>query len=185
MIFAIKNTHKVEKDPEKRKLLEQNNFQILNTIGQGGFGVVYQAHRLEVGVVAAKVVNNDDFQAGEWDTAGILNNDPDQSVQNLVEQRKKLPIPIVRTIMLQILNGIQYIHSKGIIHKDIKPSNILMHSPPGCGRVILKMTDFGEAVIKQDNLNPPYVNVAGTDVYMPPEEIFAFDTGQFFADEKV
>ncbi|KAA6377248.1 MAG: hypothetical protein EZS28_027226 [Streblomastix strix] len=47
--------------------------------------------------------------------------------------------------MKQILEGMRAFHSSGFIHRDIKCDNVLLHSPPGSGRVYIKISDFGFA----------------------------------------
>ncbi|KAA6396938.1 MAG: hypothetical protein EZS28_007534 [Streblomastix strix] len=58
-------------------------------------------------------------------------------------------------------------HSAGLIHRDIKCDNILLHSPPGSGRVYAKISDFGFAK-KADSTNKQ-TYLAGTIPFMAPE----------------
>ncbi|KAA6353574.1 MAG: putative serine/threonine-protein kinase H1, partial [Streblomastix strix] len=71
--------------------------------------------------------------------------------------------------MKQIFEGIRVIHAAGLIHRDIKCDNILLHSPPGSGRVYAKIADFGLA--KKENLNndKEKIYTAGTLPYQAPE----------------
>ena len=57
---------------------------------------------------------------------------------NFVRKRKKCDEPLAKVLFKQIIEGIGYIHSKSILHRDIKLDNILLD---GKGRV--KIADFG------------------------------------------
>ncbi|QJR13417.1 protein kinase domain-containing protein [Usitatibacter palustris] len=72
-------------------------------------------------------------------------------------------------IIRQILDGLGYTHAQGVIHRDLKPGNILMNED---GRV--KITDFGVARIDTTRLTHPG-DVVGTPHYMAPEQ---FSSGE-------
>ncbi|KAA6368401.1 MAG: hypothetical protein EZS28_036072, partial [Streblomastix strix] len=55
-------------------------------------------------------------------------------------------------------------HSAGLIHRDIKCDNILLHSPPGSGRVYAKISDFGFA--KKEEMTSEQTYLAGTIPFM-------------------
>ncbi|KAA6383371.1 MAG: putative calcium/calmodulin-dependent protein kinase I delta short [Streblomastix strix] len=187
-------------EQEMRQLLESQGFQIFKKIGHGAFGHVFLVNHpnLEEEFVAAKVIMNEDFDMNEWDSAGILSQDRSQispfivrnilakqfdkmtvilmeysnlgTLFDLIKTQKNLPIPMIRVIMIQILQGLSYIHSKGIIHRDIKGGNILMHCPTGSGKVILKIADFGTVKKNENNLQKSiYMSQRGTNAYMAPD----------------
>ncbi|KAA6381918.1 MAG: hypothetical protein EZS28_022555, partial [Streblomastix strix] len=89
---------------------------------------------------------------------------------DLIKTQKDVPLPMIRVIMRQILEGLSFIHSKNIIHRDIKGGNIMMHSLPGSGKVILKIADFGEVKqIQNSSQNQMIVSARGTPAYIAPE----------------
>lgn len=66
---------------------------------------------------------------------------PGGDLHKLIEYDKCLPEHTVRGFVLDILNGMQYCHSKGVIICDIKPASILLNE---YGRI--KIADFGTAL---------------------------------------
>ncbi|KAA6372802.1 MAG: putative ADNP homeobox protein 2 [Streblomastix strix] len=84
-----------------------------------------------------------------------------------------LPTYTLRALMKQILEGMRAFHSSGFIHRDIKCDNILLHSPPGSGRVYAKISDFGFA--KKDDQIGGQTYLKGTVPFFAPE-MFQFPT---------
>lgn len=85
-------------------------------------------------------------------------------MRHLIRSRTQLTEPEVKYFALNILNGIQYLHSQLIIHRDIKLENILL-----CGDdLVPKITDFGLAV-KLKSPEDCIVEAIGTPNYMAPE----------------
>ena len=52
------------------------------------------------------------------------------------------PLPSPSSYFVQLVDGLEYLHSRGIVHKDIKPGNLLLTS-----NGTVKITDFGVAEV--------------------------------------
>ena len=75
-----------------------------------------------------------------------------------LEQKEKL--------FVQILLGLRFAHSNKIIHRDIKPENVLVDNS-----LHLKISDFGLALIQDDNFETSKYSIVGTPCYMSPEQV--------------
>jgi serine/threonine protein kinase len=82
-----------------------------------------------------------------------------------VRRRKQLEEPVAKYIMFELLKGVGYIHSRRIVHRDIKLENILLDN---CGKI--KLCDFGISKFCPDETEV-MKEACGTPVYMAPEVI--------------
>ena len=73
----------------------------------------------------------------------------------------------LKSLCQQMLAGLAYLHHKGVIHRDIKGSNILVNN-----RGELKLADFGLARFYQKRRRSDYTNRVITLWYRPPELLF-------------
>lgn len=88
-----------------------------------------------------------------------------KTLKSLVKKRGPLTLSEVIDIMLQITSGMACAHNSYIIHRDIKPQNILIMDD---GRV--KITDFGIAMALNSNELTQTNSVMGSVHYLPPEQ---------------
>jgi eukaryotic-like serine/threonine-protein kinase len=92
-----------------------------------------------------------------------------RSLKELIVSRGPAPIPIAIDYARQILAALRFAHRNGVIHRDIKPHNILVDSE---GRV--KVTDFGIARAEQAGASAQQMteagSIIGTAQYLSPEQ---------------
>ncbi|MEG4504085.1 AAA family ATPase [Microcoleus sp. F6_B4] len=97
----------------------------------------------------------------------LLEDFEGESVDRLMS-RQKLEVITCLRLGIQLIKTLEYLHIQKIIHKDIKPSNIIINSQTG----IIKLTDFGIAS-RLSKENPQINNttsLVGTFAYMSPEQ---------------
>lgn len=98
----------------------------------------------------------------------VLEYVPGQSLRRYLAQRGHLPLEEALRIGRQVADALDYVHQQGIVHRDVKPDNILMRPD---GRVVL--TDFGIASTRGSSWVrvPQLANAMGTPDYMAPEQV--------------
>lgn len=79
--------------------------------------------------------------------------------------REKLPVGQAVGIAVQVLRGLAQAHARGIIHRDVKPSNVLITADG-----LVKLLDFGIAKLLDVNLTGSVAGPVGTLAYMSPEQ---------------
>jgi HAMP domain-containing protein len=87
------------------------------------------------------------------------------TLKQLVEAGDILPTPVGLRIAKQICAGLAAAHEVGVIHRDIKPQNIIIEATGG-----LKIMDFGIARLKEERGMTAEGTVVGTPDYMSPEQ---------------
>lgn len=90
---------------------------------------------------------------------------------NELLREKKLPESSRKSILRDLFNGLEHLHASHIIHRDVKPSNILLSTPTGPAY----LADFGIAWSSLDPASEPAdakILDVGTTSYRPPELLF-------------
>ena len=85
-------------------------------------------------------------------------------LKGLLKKRGKLTIPEVVDIMIQVTSGLTVAHDSYIIHRDIKPQNIII-----LDNGLVKLTDFGIALAMNSTQLTQTNSVMGSVHYLPPE----------------
>lgn len=81
------------------------------------------------------------------------------------------------TIAIALTDALDHAHSQGVVHRDVKPTNVLVPDQPSTQAGIAKLTDFGVArVIGGDSLTITG-DVVGTAAYMAPEQAEGLEAG--------
>ena len=88
------------------------------------------------------------------------------SLKEYIDQHGPLPVDETLDIFHQLLNALQHAHENNVIHRDIKPHNILLDVKHN-----VRVTDFGLAVTTTNLTNQTNNDVMGSVYYMSPEQI--------------
>lgn len=146
-------------------------YRLIERIGRGAYGSVYRAEQLALGRdVAVKILRpgvSDDaaFFAEAWGASRVhhpnvvtifdygessdrtlflvMEHVPGVTLSEIIDGQSPLPVPRVLSLMLQLAQGLEAVHRAGIVHADLKSSNIMV-SPLPHGELI-KLVDFGIA----------------------------------------
>jgi serine/threonine protein kinase len=90
-------------------------------------------------------------------------------VGTLIDRDGRLPLARIVEIMSQVCAGLMHMHSRGMVHSDLKPDNLLLvagHDEDGQPIEVAKLCDFGIAVTR----GVASTEVLGTPAYMSPEQ---------------
>ncbi|MGH7222145.1 MAG: protein kinase domain-containing protein, partial [Gemmataceae bacterium] len=172
------------------------HYEVLQLLGQGGFGIVFRAfddmlHR----VVAVKVLSPQlaatsparkrflreaqssaqvrhenvvqTYEIGEQPLPYIaMEFIPGETLQQKLDRVGPLDVLETLRIGRQIAEGLAAAHATDLIHRDIKPGNVLLEG----GQKKVKITDFGLARTADDASISQSGIIAGTPMYMAPEQ---------------
>ena len=88
---------------------------------------------------------------------------------HVLSERGPLPEPVVRRVLGQLATALDHIHGRGLIHRDLKPNNVLLTRAG-----VVKLSDFGLATVAQgvnDETRLMPEGLMGTPAYMAPEQL--------------
>ncbi len=90
------------------------------------------------------------------------------TVEDLLLEHGPLPTTYAAALLDQLLDALGAVHAAGVVHRDVKPANLLL-DPTGAGRPRLLLADFGVAVVAGDPRLTRVPGPVGTDGYLAPE----------------
>ncbi len=88
-----------------------------------------------------------------------------ESLQSIISSQAAMPLLEKLDIIIQTCNGLHYAHQRNIVHRDIKPGNLMVLKDG-----VVKIVDFGIARVETENVTMPG-QVMGSIQYMSPEQI--------------
>jgi serine/threonine protein kinase len=91
---------------------------------------------------------------------------PGTDLRRLVRAERALSVQRAANIVMQAAMGLAHAHDRGLIHRDVKPGNILV-TPDGTA----KLSDLGLAAFLNDTNDPRAGKIVGTADYLSPEQI--------------
>src|SRR5690606_21048050 len=98
-----------------------------------------------------------------------------ESLQSLLDHRRKLSKDEAVDFALQILAGLEAAHARGVVHRDLKPDNVFVTPSPG--GPLIKIFDFGIAKVRESKEFSRGLTHAGilmgTPEYMAPEQLYS------------
>src|SRR5262245_35226696 len=172
-------------------------YEIVDRIGRGGMGVVFKAKDPRIGrQVAIKLLSVPDeslrdrfiqeaqsvgnlahrnlvtlFDFGEHEGQSYIVMEYVEGVTLADQIHDSVPIALWRKleIMEEVANGLDYAHNKGIVHRDVKPANVMTDRDG-----VVKILDFGIARVGNISMTQAGM-MLGTPNYMSPEQ---FESGR-------
>jgi serine/threonine protein kinase len=182
--------------PWKMAMQKLGRYEILEEIGRGGFGRVYRAHdptmKRTVAIKVMSSTEDPDHLArfrNEAASTGHLAHDNIITVFDIGEEAglpyivmeylqgmdlqqfhdRNVPLSLLEKvrILCQIAAGLEAAHARGVIHRDVKPANIMILKDGS-----VKIMDFGIAHLSEENVTRLTRTgmVLGTLQYIPPEQ---------------
>jgi serine/threonine protein kinase len=171
------------------------NYQLVQLLGEGSFAAVYLGGHIHLGTLAAiKVLHAEltsedvsifrtearvvahlihpnivrvlEFGIEESIPFLVMDFAPHGTLRQRYPRGTQLPLSTVVSYSSAIADALQYAHDDRLIHRDVKPENMLV----GRRNEIL-LSDFGIATLAQSSHDRRYSDTAGTMTYMAPEQI--------------
>jgi serine/threonine-protein kinase len=180
------------------------SYRVIELLGKGGMGYVYRAEHTKLGrEVALKLLRADyasrrDAVARFFQEARTVNRARHRNIVDVTDfvelddgttyiimelltgtslgawARAGVDLPRALAVLLQICDGLDAAHAVGVVHRDLKPDNVII-VPTADGAELVKLLDFGVAkLLNRDDEDVGFQTAAGsvigTPAYMSPEQ---------------
>ncbi len=171
------------------------NYQLIQLLGKGTFAEVYLGGHIHLGTLAAvkmmhtqltredvisfrteariiahlihpNIVRVLEFGIEDETSYLVMDFAPGGTLRQCYPRGTLIPLLTIVSYVKQIADALQYAHDERLIHRDVKPENILL----GRRNEVL-LSDFGIAVLAQSSHSQSPINTAGTMAYTAPEQI--------------
>ena len=172
------------------------NYRLMCLLGRGGFAEVYLGQHLRLNMQAAikvlhtQLANADDidnfhreaqtiaslihphivrvldFDVKDGVPFLVMDYAPNGSLRSQHPKGVPLSLPTIISYVKQVADALQYAHEQKLIHRDVKPENMLLER-----RNEVLLSDFGIALLAQSSRYQSTQEMAGTMAYMAPEQI--------------
>ncbi len=116
------------------------------------------------------VVTVHDFGHEDGLTYIVMEYVPGENLSQRLRRRGRIPYDDLLPIFLQTIDALAAAHEKGIVHRDVKPSNIMITKKAGRDDFV-KVLDFGLAKLASTSVDITKGNLVGTVSYLAPEVI--------------
>jgi len=180
-------------------------YRLVRQIGSGGFGVVWLAEdeHLERTVAVKRIAMHDGAVAGRAarearaaarlahpGIVALYESGRDEEAVYLVSElvRGRTLADLMREgelsdrdvlrIGVALCDALAHAHGRGVIHRDVKPGNVIVPDRPHDGAGVAKLTDFGVARMVGDDALTQTGDVVGTLAYMAPEQAAGGEVGE-------
>lgn len=114
------------------------------------------------------IVKVHDFVVEGQDLAIVMDLIEGPSVGSVLQEQRTLPASLAVPLAASVLDALESAHRQGVIHRDVKPDNIMLARPGEPSPEDVRLADFGIAGIMLDEAAPA-TELIGTPNYMPPE----------------
>jgi serine/threonine protein kinase len=177
--------------------LVAGRYRLVRVLGRGGMGEVWEAEhhalgravalklvQVESGELRTRLLHEARLLAQLSHPAIVAVHDAGETPEGLaylamdllrgetlgqrIQRTGRLPVRETVGIFVELLAGLEVAHQAGIVHRDIKPDNVLL-AESGAAAGVAKLIDFGIAVPTRDRTFPE--DAAGTPQYMAPEQL--------------